>query len=56
MVRGQTRAESEAVEENGLNLKSLKEKKISELASLAASGGRASRRAKKARARISSQA
>ena len=32
MVRGQTRAESEAVEENGLNLKSLKEKKISELA------------------------
>lgn len=32
MVRGQTRAESETVEENGLNLKSLKEKKISELA------------------------
>jgi len=32
MVRGRTRAESETVEENGLNLKSLKEKKISELA------------------------
>ncbi len=32
MVRGRTRAESEAVEENGLNLKSLKEKKISDLA------------------------
>ncbi len=32
MVRGRNRAESEAVEENGLNLKSLKEKKISELA------------------------
>src|SRR5215204_2940377 len=33
MVRGRTRAvESEAVEDNGLNLKALKEKKISELA------------------------
>lgn len=32
MVRGRDRAESEAVEENGLNLKSLKEKKISDLA------------------------
>lgn len=32
MVRGRSRAESEVVEENGLNLKSLKEKKISELA------------------------
>lgn len=32
MVRGRNRAESEAVEENGLNLKSLKEKKIGELA------------------------
>jgi len=32
MVRGRNRAESQAVEENGLNLKSLKEKKISELA------------------------
>ncbi len=32
MVRGRNRAESEAVEENGLNLKSLKEKKISDLA------------------------
>ena len=32
MVRGRVRAESEAVEENGLDLKSLKEKKISELA------------------------
>ncbi len=32
MVRGRNRAESEAIEENGLNLKSLKEKKISELA------------------------
>lgn len=32
MVRGRNRAESEVVEENGLNLKSLKEKKISELA------------------------
>lgn len=32
MVRGRTRAEAETVEENGLNLKSLKEKKISELA------------------------
>lgn len=32
MVRGRTRVESEAVEDNGLNLKSLKEKKISELA------------------------
>src|SRR5713226_4848126 len=32
MVRGRTRAEPEAVDENGLNLKSLKEKKISDLA------------------------
>ena len=33
MVRGRTRAaESEAVEDNGLNLKALKEKKISDLA------------------------
>ncbi|MEK6601967.1 MAG: transcription termination factor Rho, partial [Candidatus Binatota bacterium] len=32
MVRGRTGVESEAVEENGLNLKSLKEKKISDLA------------------------
>jgi transcription termination factor Rho len=32
MVRGRTRAEPETVEENGLNLKSLKEKKISDLA------------------------
>ncbi len=32
MVRGRTRVEAEAVEENGLNLKSLKEKKISDLA------------------------
>ena len=32
MVRGRTRAESDPVEENGLNLKSLKEKKISDLA------------------------
>lgn len=32
MVRGRDRAESDAVEENGLNLKSLKEKKISDLA------------------------
>lgn len=32
MVRGRSSAESETVEENGLNLKSLKEKKISELA------------------------
>jgi len=33
MVRGRTRAaEPEAVEENGLNLKALKEKKISDLA------------------------
>jgi transcription termination factor Rho len=32
MVRGRTKAEPEAVDENGLNLKSLKEKKISELA------------------------
>jgi len=32
MVRGRTRTEAEAVEENGLNLKALKEKKISDLA------------------------
>ena len=32
MVRGRTRTEPEAVEENGLNLKALKEKKISDLA------------------------
>ncbi|HEV8341652.1 MAG TPA: transcription termination factor Rho [Candidatus Binatia bacterium] len=32
MVRGRTKAEPETVDENGLNLKSLKEKKISELA------------------------
>jgi transcription termination factor Rho len=32
MVRGRTRAEPENVDENGLNLKSLKEKKISDLA------------------------
>ena len=33
MVRGRTRAaEPEAVEDNGLNLKALKEKKISDLA------------------------
>jgi transcription termination factor Rho len=32
MVRGRTRAEPEAVEENGLNLKALKEKKIGDLA------------------------
>ena len=32
MVRGRTRAENEPVEGNGLNLKSLKDKKISELA------------------------
>ncbi|TAJ78283.1 transcription termination factor Rho [bacterium] len=32
MVRGRTGVESETVEENGLNLKSLKEKKISDLA------------------------
>src|ERR671936_1652822 len=32
MVRGRTRAEPETVEENGLNLKALKEKKISDLA------------------------
>jgi len=32
MVRGRTKAEPETVDENGLNLKSLKEKKISDLA------------------------
>src|SRR3989304_3292946 len=32
MVRGRTRTEAEAVEDNGLNLKALKEKKISDLA------------------------
>ena len=32
MVRGKNQAASEVVDENGLNLKSLKEKKISELA------------------------
>jgi transcription termination factor Rho len=32
MVRGRTRTEPEAVEDNGLNLKALKEKKISDLA------------------------
>ncbi|MBI2986281.1 MAG: transcription termination factor Rho [Deltaproteobacteria bacterium] len=34
MVRGRTRSESDVVEENGLNLKSLKEKRISELATI----------------------